>query len=201
MAVQTAPNHDEAAGAWLVCWPLAAGGTFEDHVDRVEDELALVAAHGEDALDAEDVLAALLELRGHPRVEAVELELGRSEAHAVHAQGVRQEGGWQEGGRRRSLVRLNSSGRGRGRGWPPQLRQSLEGLAALEGMLPEQLVQGRVRAAAREDARGGVDGARGGGDGGLLLGGGEVNLARRQGGSEASSGQAGRGGPRRGPPC
>ena len=33
-AVQTAPNHNEPAGAWLVRWPLAAGGAFEDHVDR-----------------------------------------------------------------------------------------------------------------------------------------------------------------------
>ena len=33
-AVQTAPNHNEPAGAWLVRWPLAAGGAFEDHVNR-----------------------------------------------------------------------------------------------------------------------------------------------------------------------
>ena len=78
----------------------------------MEDELALVAAHGEDSLDAEDVLAALLELRGHPRVEALELELGRGEAHALHAQRVRQQGGRQEGGRRRSLVWLEPSGKG-----------------------------------------------------------------------------------------
>ena len=89
---------------------------------------------------------------------------------------MRQEGGRRGGGRCRSLVRREFPGGG----WPPQLRQSLEGSAALEGMLPQQLVQGCIGTAACEDAGCGVDGSRRGSNGGLLVGGGEVNLVEQQ---------------------
>ena len=49
---------------------MRAGGT-------VEDELAAVAAHGEDALDSEQLLALLLQQRADPAVEGVQLELAR----------------------------------------------------------------------------------------------------------------------------
>ena len=89
---------------------------------------------------------------------------------------MRQEGGRRGGGRCRSLVRREFPGGG----WPPQLRQSLEGSAALEGMLPQQLVQRCIGTAACEDAGRGVDGSRRGSNGGLLVGGGEVNLVEQQ---------------------
>lgn len=218
-AVQAAPNHNEPAGAWLIRWPLAAGGAFEDHVDScaqrgkeqlrtrgrglvrsgawcergagwcrrghgighawraVEDKLAIVAAHREYAFDAEYVLAPPLQQLAHPSVEEVELELLRCETHTLHPQRMRQEGGRRRGGStyRRSLVsRLELLRR------PPQLRQPLECGAALEGMLPQQLVQRSVGTAAGEDAGCGVDGSRRGSNGGLLVGGGEVNLVEQQ---------------------
>ena len=143
----------------------------------VEDKLALVASHGEDAFDAEYVLAPPLQQLAHPGVEKVEVELLRCETHTLHPQRMRQEGGRRGGGStyRRSLVsRLELLRR------PPQLRQPLECGAALEGMLPQQLVQRRVGTAAGEDAGRGVDGSRRGSDGGLLVRGGEVNLVEQQ---------------------
>ena len=141
----------------------------------VEDKLALVAAHREYAFDAEYVLAPPLQQLAHPGVEKVEVELLRCETHTLHPQRMRQEGGRRGGGRCRSLVpRLELLRR------PPQLRQPLECGAALEGMLPQQLVQRRVGTAAGEDAGRGVDGSRRGSDGGLLVRGGEVNLVEQQ---------------------
>src|SRR6185436_18707128 len=74
LAVEVAADEHELARALLVGLPRHAPVAVHHHMDALVDVAARRAIDGEDALAAEDVLAAQLQERAHPFLEPVRID-------------------------------------------------------------------------------------------------------------------------------